>query len=483
MTEATTTPMFAVVGPPNYGKSSIVATLAADESVEISDVSGTTVRSRRFPMVVDRQELYALWDTPGFQRPRQTLAWLREHRGADAGPADHPRIVRAFVEAHRSDERFAAEVELLTPILQGAGILYVMDGSAPYSRSYEDELEVLRWTGQPRIALINPFDEAPYVGEWEAAFRQHFANNVVVFNPLTADFQRRLDLLEAFKLMDDAWRGSLQRAIDALRRDRTDRHARSARAIAQLVADAVAASVQQGLPDRGDRGQIAGQLRQRYEAKLRRIEQDGRQRVEAIYDYRRLQRDETELTVGEQDLFAQEQLRWFSGPRWRQVVRGATLGGGAAMGIDALFGGLASGVPTLIGAGVGGVGALVAPLVEKARLVQLPGGRVLRVGPSRNIEFARVVLNRAMLHRHLVARRTHATRGVLHVPPAGQTTPWDQTLDDATGKALVRTLSGILRDRTDAVKALAEVIRTCDPDADDPGIGWFQQTGTGRPGN
>ena len=36
------TPIFAVVGHPNKGKSSIVATLAQDDSVAISSASGTT---------------------------------------------------------------------------------------------------------------------------------------------------------------------------------------------------------------------------------------------------------------------------------------------------------------------------------------------------------------------------------------------------------------------------------------------------------
>ena len=46
------TPVFAIVGHPNKGKSSIVSTLARDESVAISPLPGTTVDNREYPMII-----------------------------------------------------------------------------------------------------------------------------------------------------------------------------------------------------------------------------------------------------------------------------------------------------------------------------------------------------------------------------------------------------------------------------------------------
>ena len=72
-------PKFAVVGHPNKGKSSIVSSLALDDSVQISDTPGTTTKKRSFPLMVDGKVIYELFDTPGFQRARKVLAWLEEH--------------------------------------------------------------------------------------------------------------------------------------------------------------------------------------------------------------------------------------------------------------------------------------------------------------------------------------------------------------------------------------------------------------------
>ena len=69
-------PIFAVVGHPNKGKSSIVATLAQNDSVEISGQSGTTKECLQLDVEIG-QASYRLIDTPGFHRPTRVLAWLQ----------------------------------------------------------------------------------------------------------------------------------------------------------------------------------------------------------------------------------------------------------------------------------------------------------------------------------------------------------------------------------------------------------------------
>jgi small GTP-binding protein len=125
----TSHPKFAVVGHPNKGKSSIVASLAMDDTVQISDTPGTTIKKRSFPLSVDGKVLYELFDTPGFQRARQVLAWLEKH---DVSAAKRHEVVELFINAHKGDPKFNDEIELLEPIMEGAGIIYVVDGSKPY---------------------------------------------------------------------------------------------------------------------------------------------------------------------------------------------------------------------------------------------------------------------------------------------------------------------------------------------------------------
>ena len=53
MKQSNTYPKFAVVGDPNKGKSSIVSSLARDDSIQIGNTPGTTQVSRAFPLKVD----------------------------------------------------------------------------------------------------------------------------------------------------------------------------------------------------------------------------------------------------------------------------------------------------------------------------------------------------------------------------------------------------------------------------------------------
>ncbi len=101
-------------------------------------------------------------------------------------------------------------------------------------REYEPEMEVLRWTGRPRLALINLITSRDHVDEWRAALSQFFSI-VRVFDAMRADFTRRIDLLRAFGAIDETWAAPLNRAADVLVQDRERRKSRAAGEIADLL--------------------------------------------------------------------------------------------------------------------------------------------------------------------------------------------------------------------------------------------------------
>jgi len=122
----------------------------ARPTVRIGPEPGTTTHARAFPLRVGGIILYTLVDTPGFQRARAALDWMKQHE-TDAG--SRPAVVQQFVREHQHDARFSNECELLRPIVEGAGLIYVVDGATPYGSEYDAEMEILRWTGQPGLAV------------------------------------------------------------------------------------------------------------------------------------------------------------------------------------------------------------------------------------------------------------------------------------------------------------------------------------------
>ena len=409
-------PHFAVVGHPNKGKSSIVATLAHDDSVRIGEQPGTTTRCRSFPMKVDGEVLYTLVDTPGFQRARGRL-------GLAAGPRDHGRPpprggARRSSPSTPAATAFPDECELLAPVMDGAGILYVVDGSVPYGPEYDAEMEILRWTGQPRLALINPIGETDHVEAWRTALGQYF---------------------------------SVVRVFDARDRRLREAHRAAARLRPARGGVAPAAAARGGQP--GGRSRAAP--RGRRPRRRRRARRDAH--PAGGEDHRRARRSRageghagcrrtsaaswswngargrpssgstttTPSNVAESALAALEEHDLFSAESWRifgltrmQLLGLGAMGGAAAGGaIDLAVGGASMLLGTLIGGGVGAAATyLAANRLVDVKLLEIPLGRVkLVAGPTSNRNFPHVVLGRARLHHALVAGRAHAQRGALAV--------------------------------------------------------------------
>jgi hypothetical protein len=429
-------PAFAVVGHPNKGKSSIVSTLAHDDSVRIAAEPGTTTECRRYPMRLDGRVQYVLVDTPGFQRARRALAWMRER---ETTAAEHRQVVQAFVDAHRGTDRFTDEVELLTPVLEGAGILYVVDGSLPYGPEYEAEMEILRWTGEPSMALINPIGGDDHVAEWRAALQQYF-KIVRVFDALAAPFDERLQLLRAFGQLRDEWRRPLETAVAALEEERRGLHQRVARAVASMLVDMLAHSESRRLSEGADPKLFQPTLEQQFKDALRAREREGRIAVERTYGHRQVERSEGPVELLDQDLFSTDHWFFWGLNRRQLVATGAASGALLGGAVDVSVGGASLLLGTLVGATLGGATAwLSRGRLMRTRVLSLPlGGRLLRCGPTRDVNFPYVVLGRALYHHARIAGRTHANRGPLELRGDEEAPNWVDRLPRERRAALER---------------------------------------------
>ncbi|MGE4609231.1 MAG: DUF3482 domain-containing protein [Myxococcota bacterium] len=406
-----TSPVFAIVGHPNKGKSSVVSTLAHDDSVAIFSQASTTLACRAYPMKIDGELIYTLMDTPGFQRARGAWDWLQQQR---ATAAERRAAVERFVEVHRDSGEFPDECELLVPVLEGAGILYVVDGSLPYGPEYEAEMEILRWTGQPSLALINCIGSEDHIEQWRAALRQYF-QVVRVFDAVKAPFEARLELLRAFGQLEPDWSVPLLRAVETLESERARQHRRAARAIGEMLADVLSESTSRHLSAAEDPKQHHDALEREFMEKLRKRERRGRIAVEGIYDQHVVERSEAAVELLDSDLFSTNDWYFWGLNRRQLVTAGAT--GGAVVGgaVDVALGGASFFLGSLIGAAAGGATAVFGgSRLTQIEILALPlGGLLLQCGPTRHENFPYVVLGRALHHRRTIAGRTHADRTTL----------------------------------------------------------------------
>ena len=434
-------PTFAVVGHPNKGKSSIVATLAEDDRLLIGSTPGTTRAAHAYTFKIDNQPQYVLIDTPGFQRARAVLEWLE----ARAGSADERgALVAQFVAEHDQDERFVDECELLRPILNGAGILYVVDGTKPYGAEYELEMQILQWTGQPRMALINMIGTGDYQTEWRGALNQYFSL-VRVFDAVHADFETRIALLRGFGELDEQWRQPLETAVVALQEERARRQRRSAGEIADCLLDTLTYTERASLTDQKPAEPIQNRLIEKLQKKIRKREQRARDAVQRIYRHPHLERREASTELLQTDLFTEQGWELFGLSNLQLAVSGAVTGALAGGGIDVLFGGATLLLGAGIGAVIGGVSAWFGghELAKVSVLGETLGGRVMQVGPVSAPNFPWVMLGRAWMHHHLVAERNHALRDAISAVAMREQNLMDSLTDDLR-KSLARCFKKFL---------------------------------------
>lgn len=408
-------PRFAVVGRVNKGKSSVVATLAEDPTVAIHARPGTTRICTRFPVEVDGEVLFELIDTPGFEEADRALAWLEDT------PGDAPARVRAFLRHFVGTDDFVEERTLLAPIMDGAAILYVVDGAHPFRSNHKAEMEILRRTGRPAMALVNRIGPGDHTAAWLDALRARF-EVVATFDAHTADFTDRVALLRRFRTLDPAAAPALDRALDAMQAERRRRRAESALTITDLLVDALTLTLTESAADEAALEERRATLAERFHDALRDLEQTARRRIEGLYNHVTAwdERD-LERPVFDADLFAER--TWESlGLTDGQVVA-VTTGAGAVTGgaIDAAVGGASFLAGTAIGAAVGLFGGLTrlgrryataGPTAKLEALGRAVGagdkGKPWRIGPHQNPNFGFVLLDRALLHYRAVAGRAHA---------------------------------------------------------------------------
>jgi hypothetical protein len=457
------TPTFAVVGAVNHGKSSVVSTLAEDDQVRISAMPGETVECRRFYLL----DLFVFYDTPGFQNAREALPRLA--RAAHA--RDPMSVFREFVEAERGRGEFEAECILLGPILDGAGILYVVDGSEPVLDIHAAEMEILRLTGRPRLAIINRTREDDHVAEWRSRLGMHF-NAVREFDAHRATFADRLELLETLAGIEQAWKPKLMRAVGVFREDWERRVEECAGVMVELLDDALPMSLTAAMPESSaKRDDLAEELKRRFVAAQAARERKAHQAIIRLFGHSRVKAGDEATLPFDAGLFSDETWQAFGLDESQLAVAGAIGGAAAGAGLDVLTAGHTLLAGTIVGGLVGAAGAFLFGKQRPELKVDMPGifgelslgGSMLKVGPYAATNFPWILLDRAIAAFAYVSGRAHARRDEATIDTAGLKQALDEarlstaTWSEADRRACEKTFAAMRAGRAGSAERMALV--------------------------
>lgn len=426
-------PAFAVVGRVNMGKSAVLATLLEiddNELIRVSPTPGETTACQIHRLNFGGRECVRFLDTPGFSQPVEAMRAIQALHGP--GTPDRESL-RRFVE--QAADEFGDETRLLEPLLQGAGVLYVVDPAKPLRDDFLAEMEILRWTGRPRLALLNRHDGATDADEerWREKLGGAF-NLTRTFDAHRARYDERLRLLGALLDIEERHRPRLEETIRLVEKEWERRREESAEVILGFLEEALALRAAATLEERdltlpSRRKRKEELLRGQYFERLSGLSAECVGKLLKIHRHTLLRADQAADWLPELDLKTEETWSKWGLGRGQLVAAAAVAGGAAGLAVDAATGGITHGAGTVGGALLGGATAWFKGGSFPDLRIDLRGGiklgagegRVLSLGPPGNPNFPWILLDVMLAHYSRILERAHGRRDeqTLSDVPAG----------------------------------------------------------------
>jgi GTPase Era involved in 16S rRNA processing len=383
------------MGHPNAGKSSVVATLTENDRIAIDKRAGTTTRSDEYPVIIDGKTIMTFIDTPGFQNPSDILEWFQAH-------PDERDLAGAFLATHADNPLYSHDCALMQPVAAGAGIILVVDGSKRIKEKDRVEMELLRLTGRPRMAILNNLTaNDKHMPAWQDALNKSF-NSVREFNAHRATYAERIALLKALKAIDQRWEPMLDQTVRAFQRDWERRIDQSVTTILELLRKALTHRVTKvikvdDLGSDDERAAIKTRLTDALQDDLRRMESEAQDAVRAHFRHNVWHLPPESLL--QKDLFSDEVGEALGLSRHKLVLASTAAGAATGGAIDLGVGGLSLGLAAAIGAATGGVlGVLGTAALAKVDIQRTLGVERFTMGPVTNPRFPFVLLDRIILY-------------------------------------------------------------------------------------
>ncbi|MEX1122664.1 MAG: DUF3482 domain-containing protein, partial [Balneolales bacterium] len=427
-------PVFVVTGAPNKGKSTLVKALTNDESIEINPTAGTTIKSKAYPMKVDQKVMYTIWDTPGFENARGLSEILKEW-GIESYKDDPLDLFRRFYKQYRDHEDFKNEIEIFKPIVQYAGIVYVADSSKPFNQSkYIREIELLKWTGLPRIAILNPIDGTEHLGEWQRQLDRHF-RIVKVFNPHKTSFHEKLRLLDAFSHLNPEWENKVLEAIEALKKNHELALKKTSVTIRKAVLEAYRKSFSTPTDDLHTKEEYTRILFENVRDYIGGILDESQREIVRHYGFKE-QHVQMDFDLNESDVMDEVVMRKYITP-WQRGLIGSLTGAGAGAALDVAAGGLTFGVFAALGGAAGAGSAYLSNKFDPMDLLKDVKRKNNRYEVERlHPELGYLIINRLRELASKIRNKTAANQDTITI---------EYNFDKMTTMKLTRVLKNVIK--------------------------------------
>lgn len=335
-----------VVGHTNTGKTSLIRTLLRNSGFgEVLDSAGTTRHVEAAQILVGREPLIELRDTPGLE---DSVALAEQLQALDQ-PALGSRInLQNFVDAADQHPDFEQEIKVLKQALQCDALLYVIDSRESVFSKYKEEIQVLKRAARPILPVLNFINSDPaQLEKWREALAELGLHAQVSFDTVAFDFEAERRLYEKLQTLLESHYQTLQRLIDHRLEQWQHLQQACTQRVARCLGDCaglrIAARAQKPEP------QAVEDLQRR----ARELEQQCLEDLLQMMQFSATDIALTQLPVSNNqwqlDLFSPQALKTLGLDTASAAATGAALG----VGVDILLAGVSLGAATATGAALG----------------------------------------------------------------------------------------------------------------------------------
>ena len=231
----------------------------------------------------------------------------------------------------------------------------MVDGSRPVRTIDKTEMEILRLTGLPRMAIINTKDKhhAQFLDNWRLEARKHF-NTIRVFDAHRATYAERIELLESLKNIDPDWQPQLEAVISAFKQDWRHRIDDSVAIILELLASAGRHKVTKTCSDESQVPETKKILTEKFKTDIHRFEKTAHKNIRKRFKHNIFNYELPPHSIIHEDLFSKNSWRILGLKQWQVAAAGAAGGSVVGAKVDLALAGLSFGVFTAIGGLIGG---------------------------------------------------------------------------------------------------------------------------------
>lgn len=191
-----------VVGHTNVGKTSIMRTLLRDVYFgEVKNAPATT-RHVEKALISDsktKENLVALYDTPGLEDATGLLDWLEDNT---ASRRDGVERLQQFLANDIAQTDFSQEAKVIRQLLASDIAIYVIDAREPVLGKYKDELTILSWSAVPVMPVFNFSHEADsYIQDWQIMLARRNLHVLAKFDSVAFEFDDEMKLWQNLATM------------------------------------------------------------------------------------------------------------------------------------------------------------------------------------------------------------------------------------------------------------------------------------------